>query len=222
MSARGGEREVRGGALVATTGADAALIADAIGPHQADADELDYSIDPRIDLDGHVNARWRAATALPRDRSCWDTFSIVAERTLQAQAAIASEAAARANSGSPAERVLGAAWRAGNDLAAREHAGLDEVADELAAIDALRTVDDVVAWLDADHARGGELLHALDVTPDFLSPDTPLLYVDAPRLPLDRADYLTDTDTDIARRRRRLCRAHCAGLLRRAGIATVA
>ena len=65
-----------------------------IEPIRFDVRDLDPDADPRIDLDAFVNARWRASHPVPADRSCWDAFTILAERSLALQAEIAAAAAA--------------------------------------------------------------------------------------------------------------------------------
>ncbi len=176
--------------------------------------DLDPEIDPHHDLDGYVNARWRALNPVPADRSCWDTFTALSEATLRTQAELA-RAAVLSQHPDAAQRVVAALWRAGMDAPVRELAGLHPLDDDFARIDACHATTDIVALLEDWHARGDVLLYALDVSPDFLQPSQPLLYIRPARLPLARSDY-ADT-ARLAMRRRRLCVAYFAGLLRRCG-----
>ena len=66
---------------------------NAIEPVRFDVSDIDPGADPRVDLDAFVNARWRARNPVPADRSCWDSFAVLSERTLAIQAEIAEAAA---------------------------------------------------------------------------------------------------------------------------------
>ncbi len=185
-------------------------------------DDLDPAIDPCDDLDGHVNARWRARTVIPADRGCWDSFSVVAEATLLAQRAIAEDATAAVGSTSlsghvdatfDAARIVGALWRTGmNGDSASDG---DDVACLLADLDAIASRAAIVSCLDRAHARGEELLWSIHVVPDIAAPDQRQLRIAPATGLLPRADLVDATGP--ATHRRRLCAAYCAGLLRRAG-----
>ena len=82
-------------------------------PVRFDVRDLDPDGDPRIDLDAFVNARWRAQNPVPADRSCWDTFAVLSERTLAIEAAIAEAAAASDARTGTAERIVGDFWTSG-------------------------------------------------------------------------------------------------------------
>ena len=146
-----------------------AAIGTPIEPVRFHARELDPSCDPRRDLDAFVNARWRAAHALPPDRSSWDCFAMLRERSLQIQAHIAIESAA-ATERSEAARVVGDLWRSG--LADDDDTGALRV--ELARIAALATPASIAAYLCERHARGWPLLFAFDVSPAFDAPREPI------------------------------------------------
>ena len=91
----------------------AGIALEPIEPIRFDARDLDPTANPRTDLDAFVNARWRAANPVPPDRSCWDSFAVLTERTLRIEAGIAATAATAETPGSSAERVVGDFWTSG-------------------------------------------------------------------------------------------------------------
>jgi putative endopeptidase len=155
-----------------TPGRDAAsaLTGALIPPVRLDFRELDHATSPMADLDAFVNARWRAANPLPRDRSCWDCFTVLAERSLQQCAAIAIDAALATNARTHAERVVADFWRSGMHAEAMEPQGLEPLRDELARIETLDSPAAIAAYVGDRHARGWGVLFNLEVSPDFEQP----------------------------------------------------
>ena len=188
-----------------------------IEPIRFDVRDLDPDADPRIDLDAFVNARWRASHPVPADRSCWDAFTILAERSLALQAEIAAAAAASdARSGS-AERIVGDFWSSANASAC----DIEAIAPELARIEQLDSPTAIAAYLRDRHARGLGVVFRVDVAPDFANPATSIAFVAPAGIGLpDRDDYFDATSHGIARRRAYL--AHVQATLEIAGSAQVA
>ncbi len=183
------------------------LIGAPIEPVRFDAHDLDPSIDPRADLDAFVNARWRANHPLPPDRSSWDCFTILHERSLQIQADIALDAAA-ARERSDAERVIGDLWASG--MRAADGSSAQRLRDELRRIDALETPAAIAAYLCERHARGWPLLFAFEVEAAFDDPRTHIACISQAGLGLpDRSHYLEPGTAPL----REAYAAHIAALL---------
>jgi putative endopeptidase len=167
-------------------------------PIRFDISDLDPSGDPRVDLDAYVNARWRAANPVPPDRSCWDAFAILSERTLAIEAQIATECALSDARPGSAERIVGDFWTSGHASAS----GIEALEPDLARIRTLDSTASIAAWLRERHARGLGLLFRLDVEPDFADPAHALAYVSPAGLGLpDRDDYFDASSHGIAGRR---------------------
>jgi len=179
-----------------------------VEPVRFDVRDLDPDGDPRVDLDAFVNARWRARNPVPPDRSCWDTFSVLTERTLAIEAAIAEAAASsRARTGT-AERIVGDFWTSGM-RAAPDDAPLRA---ELARIERLDSAESIAAYIRDGHARGIGLVFRLDVEPDFDCPQQTIAYASQGGLGLpDRDDYFDPSSHGVARRRAYL--AHVVSML---------
>jgi len=189
-----------------------------IEPIRFDVRDLDSGADPRVDLDAFVNARWRAGHPVPADRSCWDAFTILAERSLALQAEIAAAAAAAsdARSGS-AERIVGDFWSSANASAC----DIEAIAPELARIERLDSPAAIAAYLRDRHARGLGVVFRVDVAPDFADPATSIAFVAPAGIGLpDRDDYFDATSHGIARRRAYL--AHVQATLEISGSVQVA
>lgn len=186
--------------------------ADPIEPVRFDVRDLDPDGDPRIDLDAFVNARWRARNPVPADRSCWDTFTVLSERTLAIEAAIAEAAASSASRPGTPERIVGDFWTSGM------HADPDDapLVAELARIVRLDSTEAIAAYVCDRHARGIGVVFRLDVEPDFDAPEQTIAYIGQGGLGLpDRDDYFDTSSHGLARRRAYL--AHIATMLDIAG-----
>ncbi len=183
-----------------------------IEPVRFDASDLDPNGDPRVDLDAFVNARWRARHPVPADRSCWDTFAVLAERTLSIEAAIAKDCASIAARPGAVERIVGDFWTSGM----RAQPDDAPLVAELARIDRLDSARAIAAYIGDRHARGLGVVFRLDVDPDFDAPEQMIAYVSQAGLGLpDRDDYFDTSSRGIARRRAYL--AHIAAMLALAG-----
>ncbi len=183
-----------------------------IEPVRFEARDLDPDGDPRIDLDAFVNARWRAQNPVPADRSCWDTFTVLSERTLAIEAAIAEAAASSHARTGTAERIVGDFWTSGM------HAAPDDalLRAELARIERLDSIESIAAYIRDRHARGIGVVFRLDVEPDFDAPEQTIAYVTQDGLGLlDRDDYFDTSSHGLARRRAYL--AHVVATLELVG-----
>jgi putative endopeptidase len=147
------------------------IIGEPIEPVRFDVGDLDLTIDPLLDLDAFVNARWRAANPVPPDRSAWDCFSVLHERSLQIQAVIAVDVASGEPSGAAA-RIVGDLWISGMSAAASS--SIDALRHELHVIESLGSTTALIDYLGERHARGWPVLFGFDVVADF---DDPSMHV---------------------------------------------
>ena len=111
----------------------------ASGPTKSgvDAAGFDRSIRPQDDFFAHVNGGWQARTEIPADKTRVGSFSTLAD-SIKAQLRALAEEGARP--GAPAKlRKIGAFYQTFMDETAVERIGLQPLAAELAAIDAIST-----------------------------------------------------------------------------------
>jgi putative endopeptidase len=188
---------------------------NAIEPVRFDVRDIDPGADPRVDLDAFVNARWRARNPVPADRSCWDTFAVLSERTLAIQAEIAEAAASVTAPAGSAERIVGDFWRSGNRASNAQDLAL--LSAELARIEQLDTSEAIAAYIRERHARGLGIVFRVDVDADFADPAQNIAFISQSGLGLpDRDDYFDASSHGIARRRAYL--AHVQAILEFAGL----
>jgi putative endopeptidase len=190
------------------------MIGEPIELVRFDSGDLDPSVDPLVDLDAFVNARWRAANPVPPDRSAWDSFAVLKERSLQIQAAIAVDAASGKLSGHAA-RVVGDLWASGMDALAE--ASVDGLRDEIRSIEALQSITSIVAYIGERHGRGWPLLFGFDIAADFDDPAVHIACVFQAGLGVADPDFYRDPDTQALRA---AYADHLAGLLAWSGIDT--
>jgi len=139
---------------LALAGTTAAANAESVG--WIAASELDTSISACADLNGFVNAKWTAANPIPADRTRWGSFDQLAEKSLDAQHEIVEAAAKNADSAKAGsnEQKIGWMYRSGMDEAAVDKAGFDPIKPDLEKIAALKSTDDLVAYLRRTFSEG--------------------------------------------------------------------
>lgn len=121
------------------------------------------------DFNAWANNNWVKANPIPSDKSRWGGFDQLAEKSQNAQRSIVEAAAKNADSAKPGtiEQKIGWIYRAAMDEAVIERAGFSPIKQDLAAIGALKTSADVVAWLQHAHARGEARAFGFGVSADY-------------------------------------------------------
>ncbi len=158
-----------------------------------DVSQLDTSVSPCTDLSAFVNTRWVAANPIPADRTRWGAFDELSEKSLDEQHELVEQAdrdADAAQAGSIRQKI-GWLYRSGMDSDAVERAGYDPIRPELAAIEALQTAADIVAWLDASFADGQGQVFRFGARADFRDAKTQIGYANQGGLGLPTPDYYT-------------------------------
>jgi putative endopeptidase len=112
-----------------------------------ETEELDAAIRPQDDLFRHVNGKWIARTEIPSDKARYGSFYVLAEEAERAVRAIIEESQA-AEPGTEARKV-GDLYSSFLDEERIEAVGLDALAGDLAAVDAI----DTIPWLVSELGR---------------------------------------------------------------------
>jgi predicted metalloendopeptidase len=185
-----------------------------------DPAELDTTIRPQDDFWRHVNGKWLAQTEIPADWAGYGTFQILAERTEQQlhaliETAAQSVAKSSAPAGSDAQKIGGlyACFMAEGRL---EQLGLQPLDAELASIAALRTHDEVLAWMGGALAAGIQVPLEFFVDADASDPARNLAYIWQGGLGLPDRDYYLDDTAELAATRKQYA-AHIERMFRLAG-----
>ena len=179
------------------------------------ASDLDKTIDPCVDLCGHVNAQWLAAHPIPSDRSSWGPGAMLAERALAVQHQLAEQAAATSGAAG-IEKIVGDLWATGMDEAAIEAQGIAPLATRLSEIDAIADPAGLTAYLKSAAARGDDVPFGFGPEADFKDSGMTIAYVTQGGLGLPDRGYYFDADK---KEKLAAYEAHIAKMLELSGLA---
>jgi len=163
----------------------------ALVPEQPIAFDLDEQYDPCNDFADYVNAKWNKANPIPADQTSWGAFGILHERSTQQQKQILESAAqdAKNRKGSELQQKLGNLYAAGMDTATIDKLGYDPIKPQLAAIDALKTPDDIANFINTSYDNGDSYVFAFGSGADFKDATKQIGYVFQDGLGLPTRDY---------------------------------
>ena len=164
-----------------------------------DSASVDPDVRPQDDLFAHVNGRWIASTPIPPDRGRYGTFDQLREQSEAHVREIIEEVAAGSpETGSVAAKV-GDLYASFMDEAAAEAHGAAPLAEDLAAVRALGTADDVVAAT-GRFTRDGVMGFVIPfVNTDSRDPSRYLVYLEQAGLGLPDESYYRDDAHEATR-----------------------
>jgi predicted metalloendopeptidase len=162
-----------------------------------DPAELDRTVRPQDDFWRYVNGKWLATTAIPADRSGYGSFQIVDEMTERQLRALVEEAAQQPGAPGSDPQKIGGLYVSFMDEARAEALGVQPLATELAAIAALRTHDDVIAYFGTAMAAGVQTPVQWYVDADATDPTRNLAYFWQDGLGLPDRDYYLDDRPEL-------------------------
>src|SRR6476659_881907 len=110
-----------------------------------DTSGMDRSVRPQDDFFRFVNGRWADRTPIPPDRSNYGTFAMLGERSLEAGRGILEAEAMKPAAPGSIDQKIGSFYKSFTDEAGIEARGIQPLAGELAAIDAIAGVKDFPA-----------------------------------------------------------------------------
>ena len=105
---------------------------------------LDTAVRPQDDLFRHMNGRWLLSTEIPADKSNYGSFTALADSARDNVRSIIEESARK-----PANEIgrkIGDFYQSYMNEELINRKGLDPLQAELASIDALGSIEDVVAY----------------------------------------------------------------------------
>ncbi len=184
-----------------------------------DTSTFDPGVRPQDDLFRHVNGRWLDTFEIPADRAADGATRELHDRAEEQVRAIITELGARADAGdaepgTPAAQV-GALFASFMDTERIEALGLAPIADELAAVEAADSPEELVAVLGGLQRTGGAGAAGFWVDNDAKDPEQYVVYLYQSGLGLpDEAYYREDAYAQV----REAYRPHVARMLRLSGL----
>jgi putative endopeptidase len=181
-----------------------------------DPADLDARVRPQDDFYRFVNGHWLDATALPPDRPSYGQIQRVQDRTEEQLRQLLTMEGTVGSSADAGSRKLHDFYASFMDETRVNQLGMAPLQPELARIDALRTRDDVIAWMGASLAGriDGPVRDFVDADPADPERHQLFLWQSGLGLP-DRDYYLLDTEEMVRTRREYL--AHVARMFDQAG-----
>jgi predicted metalloendopeptidase len=177
---------------------------------------MDRAADPCGDFYRFACGGWLDATPLPGDETRYGRFHVLRDRNNQTLREILDAAAKDEAKGGDTAK-LAKFWRACNDEAAIEAAGLGGVAPVLAEIDGVKDTESLLAVAGSLQRRGVKVLFDLEVEPDYKKPEVNIAYLGQGGLGLPDREFYLGTDERFATLREGY-RGHVARMLELSGL----
>ena len=154
---------------------------------------MDPDVRPQDDLFGHVNGRWLEETEIPSDRSSWGPFVQLADTAeQQVRDIITSLAETPSDQLDDDARKIGDLFASFMDTDAINAKGLRPIQPLLSAVDALRDVRDLAAFLGEFERIGGAGVFGSYIDTDDRKSDRYLFHLSQGGLGLPDESYYRD------------------------------
>lgn len=167
---------------------------------------MDLTVSPRVDFAKFAAGGWYRTTQIPADKSSWGSFNQLEERNAYLIRHVLKDAAASPGAPGSLTQQVGDFYATAMDTAAIEAAGEKPLGPDLARIDAIGSVDDLITVVAALHNRlvappynpsgafggPGAALFSRSVGPDQKHSDTYILSLGQGGLGLPTRDYYFD------------------------------
>ncbi|MCQ8184402.1 M13 family metallopeptidase [Parvularcula maris] len=180
------------------TQAEAAPQGPELGDFGVETADMQAEVDPGDDFYQYVNGAWLDSFEIPAERSSYNSFTRLFERSEERIRTIIEESAEADAAAGSLEQKIGDYYAAFMDTEAINSAGLAPIQDELSAYAAAESHEDIIElMLDPSYAAPSPF--GVGVGIDAKQPDKHSVYVGQSGLGLpDRDYYLTDQFADKA------------------------
>lgn len=160
-----------------------------------DPANMDANTSACADFYQYSNGTWLNKTPIPPAYSSWGSFNVLAENNRKVLREILEAAAKRTNAPKGSnEQKIGDFFASCVDEAKREAEGMKPLVPELARIDKISTVQDVVLQLAYMHRHGVPTLFGFGSLPDLKNSSMVMGFAGQGGLSLPNRDYYTKTD----------------------------
>lgn len=156
---------------------------------------VDKSVNPREDFFHFAVGKWLHDHPIPANERSWGIGHVVQEETYRRVLSISEEAASHPDAprGSNAQKI-GDFWYAGMDTATIARQGIDPLAPEFEAIDAVHDLPSLLAEISRLQYLGVGVMCDLAIFQDEKNSDRNALHLYQGGLGLPNRDYYFDTD----------------------------
>src|SRR5579871_3670138 len=169
-----------------------------------DLTDMDRSIDPCQDLFHYACGGWLKKNPIPSDQSGWSVYAKLTEDNERFLWGILEDTAKPGSSRSNVEREVGDFYAACMDESAIAQAGIKPLADEFAAIAALKSTADLPELLSREHlALDFGMIFSFSAAQDYKDSSREIAFAGAGGLGLPDRDYYTKTDKKSVEIRRK-------------------
>ncbi len=194
------------------------LIAQAADPDKADilAANIDSSVDPGTDFFTYANGLWLKRHPIPPSESTWGVGKLVNEELYGKLRKINEDAAQAHSPAGSDQQKIGDFWRTAMDEEKAERAGLTPLQPQLAQIDAIKNVNDVLDVAFALRPLGVGAFFDVGVGQDEKQSDLMSVHISQGGLGLPERDFYFNPEAGTAKIRKEYV-AHMARMLKMLG-----
>jgi putative endopeptidase len=154
---------------------------------------MDLSVDPRVDFAKYAAGNWYKTTEIPADKSSWGSFNQLDERNRYLVRRVLEEAAAHPGEAGSLQQKVGDFYATAMDITAIEAAGLKPIEPDLAQVESVASVDDLIKTVATLHNSFANPLFGRLVGADQKRSDTYILTFSQGGLGLPTRDYYFDS-----------------------------
>lgn len=157
-------------------------------------DNMDKSISPGDDFFSYVNGRWLDKTEIPADKSSFGNMRILHEQSVADIKSIIEDTAEGEFTLGSDEQKVGDMFNAFMDTEQRDSLGIDPLKPELAKIDAIKNVSELIAYFAYANKLGYGSPLAVFQYPNLKEPTRYAIYTWHAGLTLPDKEYYLKTD----------------------------
>ncbi len=162
------------------------------------ASNMDLSVDPAKDFFDYANGGWLARNPIPASEAGWGIGNLVKEELYAKLRKINEEAAKSHASAGSDQQKIGDFWLAAMDEARADALGLAPLQKELALIDSIKTVDNVIDVSFALRPIGVDAFCGVGVSQDEKQSDVMSVHIEQGGLGLPERDFYFNPEKGTA------------------------
>jgi putative endopeptidase len=165
-------------------------------PGSVDFQDMDGTIDPKVDFYHFANGTWVKNNPVPSTESRWSSFNILQDNNNRKLREILEKCAAKNNTKGDYHQIIGDYYYTFMDSVKRDKEGIDPIKGELKKIDALASKKDLAKIIAHYHNYGIAPLFGLSIDQDLKDINLNITYVGQGGILLPNNEYYLKTDSN--------------------------